>query len=539
MLKKVIPFIIAIPALLLLFFFKVLPAFYTLLLSLKDYNVMKGIFRSPWIGMDNYGALFQSERFRNIINNTLTLSSLSIIITAVFAFVFIICISKMPNKWCKLGAIAILSIPAFIPVSSFVGVFFKAFSVDSGLINKLIVSTGNDPILFFGDKALYPLLFAMMDTLRNIFIPVIIGVLACEYKSKLSFESIVIVIVGYIAARVTILLSPDIELLHLTNNPLVYETADVIDTYSFRTGLMSMQFGSSSAIWVVKTILQLIINIAVYFILALLVPKISEAVKGISNKVNRSMDSVVAIIGYLLLASGSLAVIILTFAPVSGNILEGMKLLMTDVTIVYAIPFTLLYCILGSIVYGFITITLSYPLTVRTKIYPIVLILAISLINNFVGEYLFYRSMGMANTALPVILSPAISVLGAFALYFSLSGRFGDDIPGIGRYLKEAILPFVTIVVLYFIANWGSYIYQLVFINNFRMRGIGLLGMQIVTVKYSGNIIPTLALTEGVEDVRAAFIFISSIVPVAIGTALIFLSKYFPLSAFTSQLRKT
>jgi len=539
LLKKVIPFIIAIPALLLIFIFKIVPAVYTLLLSFKDFKIMKGIFRSPWVGMNNYKALIQSPAFRNITNNTLTLNSLSIILTVLFALALIVCISKMPNKWCKLCAIAILSIPAFIPVSSFVGVFMKAFSVDSGFINKLITSSGNDPILFFADKTLYPLLFAMMDSLRNIFIPVIIGVLICENSSKLSFKSIAIVLTGYTAVRVAMILSPDIELLHMTYNPLVYETADVFDTYSFRTGLMSMHYGSSSTVWVIKTIIQLLINIALYFLLAVLVPKISEAVKDISNKVNKSMDSIIAIIGYLLLATGSLAVIILTFIPLSSNLSEGMRLLTANRPFITAVSNSLLYSISGSIVYGFITLTLSYPLTVKTKIYPLILIIVISLINNFTGEYLIFRSMGTINTIIPVILGTGLSVAGAFALHFSISGRFGDDIPGIGQYLKEAILPLVTIVALSFIANWGGYIYQLLFLSNTNLRGIGLLGMQFLTMQDNGNRALYPATPEKFENVKAAFFFISSIIPVTIGTALILMSKHMPLSAFVSQIKKS
>jgi len=442
----------------------------------------------------------------------------------------------MPNKWCKLCAIAILAIPAFIPVSSLAEAFMKAFSVDSGLINRLITSAGNEPILFFGNKAIYPLLFCMMDSLRNIFVPVIIGVLVCESKSKISFKSTAAVLAGYIAARFIVLTSPDIELLHITYNPIVYETADVFDTYSFRSGLMLMQIAPSSAAWVTKTVIQLLINIIAYFILSLLVPKISEGVKGISNRVNKSLDSIVAIIGYLLFASGSLAVIILIFVPSSGNVFQGIKLLMTNKSFINSVFVSFLYCFGGSIIYGFLTITLSYPLTVKTKIYPILLVFAISLTNNFMGEYMFFKSMGAINTVLPVILSPALSAAGAFALYFTISGSFRDNIPGVGQYLKKAILPLVTIIALFFIANWGGYIYQLVFLSNNGMHGIGLWGMQFV--REAGNMAVTSVTPDAVENMKVAFFFISSIIPALFGTVIIFLSKYLPLSAFASRLRE-
>jgi hypothetical protein len=71
------------------------------------------------------------------------------------------------------------------------------------------------------------------------------------------------------------------------------------------------------------------------------------------------------------------------------------------------------------------------------------------------------------------------------------------------------------------------------------MRGIGLLGMQLLTVQDNGNRALSFATPAKFENVKAALFFISSIIPVTIGSDLIFLGKYLPLSAFVSQIRKS
>lgn len=161
----------AIPALLLLFIFKVIPAFLTMVISTKEYNIFEGVFGSPSAGMRVYSELFQWPEFSRILGNTFQLNIFSILLTSVFALILIMCISRMPGKILKLVSISILAVPAFVPVSSFVWVFARVFSMNNGFVNQLLIQSGMEPKLFFGDPSFYPLLFAMMDSMRNVVIP--------------------------------------------------------------------------------------------------------------------------------------------------------------------------------------------------------------------------------------------------------------------------------------------------------------------------------------------------------------------------------
>ena len=536
--KKTIPFIIALPALLLILIFKLVPVFFTIITSMKDFNIIKGIYASPSVGLNNYSMLFKMDGFPRVIMNTFRLSLFSIVLTCILAVILIVCISRMEWRWLKLASIALLAIPAFMPVASFVRVFTSALSPDTGIITKLFLSAGAVPKLLFGDPALYPFLFAIMDSLRNVYIPVIFGVLVCENSKYIDFKRIAFVMIGYMAARATMLMSPDIENILISSNPLVYKTSDVLDSLSYRSGIMHLQLSALSAAWVIKTIIQLLISIIIFFVLNALVPSITRFVSQLGKKVKSGLGSIPGIIGYVLFAAGSITVIILTFITTSSSLSVGIKLLLENNAFMASFANSLLYCIFICILYGFMTFMLAYPLSINTKLYPLLLVVVISLSNNFIGEYIWYHNLKMVNTIIPIVVNSGLSVIGAFALHFCVSAKMKQDSPDFIQYVKASLLPLFTIVVIAFITNWGSYLYQMIYvIDESSLFGVGLYGKQILFNPYVDTTANSDMQTM-LGNAKSAFVFLSSIIPAALGAILISLHKFLPLSAFVAQIRK-
>jgi ABC-type polysaccharide transport system permease subunit len=296
---------------------------------------VKGVFGSPGAGLENYAKTLQPLLFPRLLTNTFALSILSILFTCMIAIFLIWCISSMPNRIIKTVAIILISIPAFVPIASYAGVFFRILSPQTGIINSIFGSSGTGPILFLADKSFYSLIFAVMDALRNIFIPVIIGVLACE-KEGARFGKIALVILIYALVRVTLFMSPDLETLLTVSNPLVYESSDVFDTFSFRTGMMQMQLSEAGALWILKTVVQLLLNIAVFFIIDGLIPRLRGISDTLSSRMNKGAGSILSIFGYVLFAFGSAGVTAAVFFPLtrrlSGNpgTFDGIRILLSN-----------------------------------------------------------------------------------------------------------------------------------------------------------------------------------------------------------------
>lgn len=535
--KKVVPFLLAIPSFILVVVFKVIPAIISLQVSTKNYSIMQGVSGSPGVGLQNYIQVIGSDFFAGVAANTVRLSLLPIFITCCLALLLIFCISSMPNRIMKAIALIIIAIPSFLPVMAYEGIFFRVLSAD-GLVNSILGSMGIEPILFLADQSLFSLIFTVMDSLRNVFIPVLIGVLVCE-KEGFRFDRAMLALLVYALVRATLFMSPDVEILLATANPLVYQKSDVFDTLVYRNGLVQMRLSEAGAIWVMKTAVQLVINIAVFFILSWLIPKLKGMANTLTNKVNKGAAAIISVPGYILLAAGSIGIIAALFFPMAkkypggSSLLEGIRVLLSNGAFQQSFIISLIICIIGSILYALITLSLALPMTAGTKVYPLILVAVMAITNNTIGEFLFYRGIGMFGTIFPVIFS-AITVAGAFALHFTVSNQFGNEIPELKDYLKASLLPLLVLVVLFFIGNWGGYLHETIFISNRQLFGMGLLGRELMSAQAAMNSVNP----NAGEGVKAAFILLSSIVPVVLGSLLIALNRFVPLSAFSAQARK-
>lgn len=535
--KKMVAFLAALPALMILSAFRIVPTIQAILISFKYYIFSEGVFASKSAGLANYIALFQNELFPGVLKNTIVISSLSILLTCVLAVLLIICISRLPNWIMKTLAIVLTAVPAFIPAISFASVFMDMFSVE-GVINSILTPAGAEPGLFFADQRLYPFLAAMMDAIRSVYIPVIIGVLVCESRGrKSSAGRISLVILGYIAARAIMLLSPDIESMILTSNPLVRGTSEVIDTFIYRTGLQTMEMSLASASWVVKSFLQLVISIAVFFLLYFLMPYITEFSGSLGEGPRTVGGSILGIIGFVIFGSASVTMIIMTFIPAGGGLGNGIRAILSDARFVAALSNSLKIGVISCLVYAVLTFFLAYPLRYSKMLYPLFLVILTSLSNNFISEYLMFKRLDLINTIYPIVISSALSAVGAFALHFSVSCRLKGASCGFGQYLLFALKPLAVIAVLAFITNWGSFFYQMIYITDTSQYGVGMYGYQMMSqIRINMGSLGDTRVSP--EDLRSALIFVLSAVPAALGALLIFLNKFLPLTAFSAHMRK-
>ena len=69
-------------------------------------------------------------------------------------------------------------------------------------------------------------------------------------KNALKTTGVVLAIA--VLAGIANIMSSDFEFASMLQNPLIYERADVVDTYTYRSGLMQMNLASHPPLWAVK-----------------------------------------------------------------------------------------------------------------------------------------------------------------------------------------------------------------------------------------------------------------------------------------------
>ena len=132
-------FLLALPAILLIFVFCYLPMG-GVVLAFKQFNVKDGIFGSPWVGFKNFEFFFQSSDAWRVLRNTVGLNALFIAGKLVCCVGFAVLMFGIRRKGTIKFYQTVTIIPSFL---SWVVVGFMVYSLldpTKGLVNKILMA---------------------------------------------------------------------------------------------------------------------------------------------------------------------------------------------------------------------------------------------------------------------------------------------------------------------------------------------------------------------------------------------------------------
>ncbi|WP_214628987.1 ABC transporter permease [Paenibacillus agaridevorans] len=117
-------------------------------IAFKQYNLLEGVWGSPWVGLDNFRMMFQNPQTLQIIRNTFVLSLLSILLGFPFPILLAVMLNEMRKMWLKKTVQTLLYLPHFFSWVIVGGLVITLFGTQAGMINNWIASMGGEPISF-------------------------------------------------------------------------------------------------------------------------------------------------------------------------------------------------------------------------------------------------------------------------------------------------------------------------------------------------------------------------------------------------------
>ncbi|SFL01190.1 putative aldouronate transport system permease protein [Paenibacillus sp. 1_12] len=259
------------------FLFKFLPI-WGLLLSFQDYSPFKGFFGSSWVGFKHFSNLFQSEQFYMMGRNTFLISIFNLVFYFPVPIVLALMLNEVRHEWFKKINQSIVYLPHFLSWVILVSLTFFVFSSDIGIINKLVVASGNQPILFLSEPKFFWILLTLQNIWKDagwgtiIFLAAIAGVDPARYEAAVidgasRWRQIYHITLPAIRPTIIILLilrfgnmaDVGFEQVLLMMNPLVTSVADVFDTYSYMQGIVGGKISVGIAVGMFKGIVGLIL----------------------------------------------------------------------------------------------------------------------------------------------------------------------------------------------------------------------------------------------------------------------------------------
>ncbi len=272
-------YLLLMPGLLLTLIFKYFPM-YGVLLAFKDYNPLKGILASPWVGFDHFISFFNSPNFSVLLENTLKLSFYGLILGFFPPIILALSLNQIMSKKWKKRIQLILYAPNFISVVVIVGIIFILFSAN-GPINIIFNSITGENIKFMQNPDFFRPLYVFSgvwqamgwssilytSALANVDTDLLdaAGIDGANIFQKIWHVDIPtikpVMVINFILAAGGIM-SVGYEKAYLMQTSLNLPTSEIISTYVYKVGLQQGNYGYSTAVGLFNSLINIILLIA-------------------------------------------------------------------------------------------------------------------------------------------------------------------------------------------------------------------------------------------------------------------------------------
>lgn len=266
-------YLMLLPAVILILLFKYIPM-YGVIIAFKDYNFMEGVWGSEWVGFQYFRELFSFDEFPRVVRNTVIISLMKLLVGFPIPIILALLLNELKFDKFKRMVQTITYLPHFISWVIIGGLAIDMLSPSSGIINRIIEMLGFQPIFFMSDEGIFRWILVGSDIWKEagwgaiIYLAALLGINDELYQAAtvdganrfrqiwhISLPGLKSTIIIILLLRIGYILDAGFEQVLVMYNPTVYDVADIIDTYVFRVGLGSMQFGLTTAAGLFKSVI--------------------------------------------------------------------------------------------------------------------------------------------------------------------------------------------------------------------------------------------------------------------------------------------
>ena len=254
-------------------------------IAFQRYDIARGFFDQQWIGFDNFRYIFNYPNFWRVIWNTLYISVMKWLAGMIVPIVVSILLNEMISDRPKRLIQTLVYLPHFISWVVISGVFVDLLSPSNGAINNIIESFGGDPVYFLGRPDLFPYVLVVTDVWKSfgfgtiIYLAALSGVDPNHYEAAnidgasrfqkirhITFPNLIPIIVLVAILNLGNILNAGFEQVFNMYNPLVYSTGDIIDTLTYRMGIIEAQYDLATTIGLFKSGISLVMVSVSYYL---------------------------------------------------------------------------------------------------------------------------------------------------------------------------------------------------------------------------------------------------------------------------------
>ncbi|WP_157273508.1 ABC transporter permease [Paenibacillus sp. oral taxon 786] len=276
-------YLLLLPTLLYFAIFEYGPI-YGLQIAFKNFLPFKGILDSPWVGFDNFQRFIENYKFWEILLNTITISIYELVLFPI-PIILALLINQLTSRKFKRIVQTVTYAPHFISTVVIVGMLYLFTNPRNGIINQLLEGLGFHSIYFMAKAEWFTSIFVWSGVWQNAGWGTIIYLAALTSINPELHESAVVdgaskikriwhidlpgimpTVIVLLILSIGNFMSVGFEKVYLMQNPLNISTAEIIQTYVYKSGLLNAQYSYSAAIGMFNSVINCILLVSVNFI---------------------------------------------------------------------------------------------------------------------------------------------------------------------------------------------------------------------------------------------------------------------------------
>jgi ABC-type polysaccharide transport system, permease component len=253
---------------------------YGILISFQDYNIVRGISGSPWVGFRHFEKFIFDTYFWKLVRNTLLLNVYGLVWGFPAPIILALLLNEVRQDKFKRIIQNISYLPHFISTVVICGMVVNFLSTD-GIANQLIQTLGGQKVQFLMMPQYFRTIYVASGIWQSLGWNSIIYLAALTSIDEEMLEAALIdganrwqritrITIPSIASTISIMLIMNLgnlmnlgyEKILLLYNGSTYETADVISTYVYRRGILGNDFSYATAVGLFQAVIGLILIVS-------------------------------------------------------------------------------------------------------------------------------------------------------------------------------------------------------------------------------------------------------------------------------------
>lgn len=237
-----------------------------------------------FVGLDNFKRLLGSASFLNAFKNTIVISLMKLLIGFPIPIIVALMLNEVTSKSYKKVVQTILYFPHFLSWVVIGSIWFLILAPQNSINSQIAELMGKSPTYWFASKEHIRGLLVLTDIWAGagysaiVYLAAMTSIDVTLYEAaKMDgagrFRQIWHITLSMIKPTVVIMLIFQLgKILNIFDqvmvmaSPIVYEKADVIQTYAYRTGISEMKVGYGMAVSVFKAVISFGLVLATNFV---------------------------------------------------------------------------------------------------------------------------------------------------------------------------------------------------------------------------------------------------------------------------------